>query len=324
MDLISLYYFSEVTKDLHITRTANRLYISQQTLSNHILRLEKEIGTPLLNRKPKLSLTYAGEFVLSFADVVLREQTNLTDILSDIEQNERGIIRFGASTMRMNTLAAIFPAFTARYPNVELRLTSIISQALEPMIANDELDFAIVVSDKNDPDLFYEDLMQDQIYLCVADPLLRRCYGEEAEEIKARSIHGASLKDFSKLPFCIFTNSMGERIHASFEEAGYSPRTLMTTEHTQICTTIGFQGSMAFFATQANLISRLSEIPTDMNIFPLLCHEKPMYLRVSLVRHRQRYLTHFSKFFLELLSGYGADAEQTPISRTATPNAGRH
>ncbi len=41
MDLTSLYYFTELAKDLHITRTANRLYISQQTLSNHILRLEE-------------------------------------------------------------------------------------------------------------------------------------------------------------------------------------------------------------------------------------------------------------------------------------------
>lgn len=317
MDLVSLYYFSEVTKDLHITRTANRLYLSQQTLSNHIQRLENEVGAVLLNRKPKLSLTYAGEFMLSFADAVLREQTNLTDILSDIEQNERGVIRFGASTMRMNTLAAIFPAFTARYPNVELRLTSIISQALEPKVLGGELDFAIVVSDKSDPDLLYEDLMQDQIYLCVAEPLLRQCCGKEAEEIKTRSIHGASLRDFAGLPFCLFSNNMGKRIHTCFEEAGYPPRTLMTTEHTQICTTIGFQGSMAFFATQANLIGRQSEIPADMNIFPLLCRGEPMYLRVSLVRHRRRYLTHFSKYFLELLSGYSADAEQAPISRTA-------
>ena len=317
MDITSLYYFSEVAKDLHITQTANRLYISQQTLSNHILRLENQFGAILLNRKPRLSLTYAGEFVLDFANVVLREQTNVTDILSDIEQNERGVICFGASTMRMNALAAIFPTFTARYPNVEIRLTSVISQTLEPMVSKGELDFAVVVTDKHDPDLLQEDLMQDQIYLCVAESLLQQHYGEEADEIKARSIHGAVLKDFSRLPFCLFTNNMGQRIHACFDEAGYTPKTLLTTTHTHICTTIGFQGSMAFFATQANLIGRQSEIPANMNIFPLLCHGEPMYLRVSLLRHRMRYLTHFSKYFLELLSSYSADAEQTPISRIA-------
>ena len=76
MDLISLYYFSELAKDLHMTRTANRLFISQQTLSNHIQRLEEYYGTKLFHRKPALSLTTAGEFVLSFADVVNKEQVN--------------------------------------------------------------------------------------------------------------------------------------------------------------------------------------------------------------------------------------------------------
>ncbi|MBO4915904.1 MAG: LysR family transcriptional regulator, partial [Oscillospiraceae bacterium] len=75
METISLYYFSEVAKDLHITETANRLHITQQTLSNHILRLERDFGAQLLNRKPNVSLTYAGEFVLAFAETVLKEQT---------------------------------------------------------------------------------------------------------------------------------------------------------------------------------------------------------------------------------------------------------
>ena len=45
MDLVSLYYFQELSKDLNMTRTAQRLYISQQTLSNHIHRLEQHYGT---------------------------------------------------------------------------------------------------------------------------------------------------------------------------------------------------------------------------------------------------------------------------------------
>ena len=60
MDLESLYYFRELTKDLNMTRTAHRLFLSQQTLSNHIARLEKDCGTPLFYRKPRLSLTEAG------------------------------------------------------------------------------------------------------------------------------------------------------------------------------------------------------------------------------------------------------------------------
>ena len=79
MDLISLHYFQELSKDLNMTKTAERLYISQQTLSNHIQRLEQYYNAPLFYRKPSLSLTCAGEFVLGFAQVMEKEERNLKD-----------------------------------------------------------------------------------------------------------------------------------------------------------------------------------------------------------------------------------------------------
>ena len=317
MEIISLYYFSEAAKDLHITETANRLHITQQTLSNHILRLERDFGAQLLSRKPNITLTYAGEFVLAFAETVLKEQTNLSDILSDIEHNERGVIRFGASSMRMNTLADILPAFIERYPNVELRLSSIISQKLEAMVLSGELDMAIVISEKTAPELVQDDLMDDQIFLCVSDPLLKKYYGDEAEELKARSLNGANVGDFAQLPFCIMNNYMGERIHKCFEECGIVPRTRMTSSYSFISTTVGFQGSAAFFTSHVNLNHRQNEIPDNMNIFPLLCEGQPMFLHISLLRHRQRYLTHYAKYFRELLESYCAAVEHTPVARLA-------
>lgn len=57
MNLLSLYYFVELAKELHVTNTAQKLYISQQNLSQHIQRLEQYYGVPLFHRKPKLALT---------------------------------------------------------------------------------------------------------------------------------------------------------------------------------------------------------------------------------------------------------------------------
>ena len=190
------------------------------------------------------------------------------------------------------------------------------------MVANGELDFAIVTSDKSNADLIQEDLMQDQIYLCVKDSLLREYYGDEAEDIKMRSLQGASVSDFARLPFCIFANNMGQRIHVCFEEANVTPKIRLNTTYTQVCTTVGFQGLVAFFASQVNLTHRQSEIPPDMNIFPLLCHGEPMYLHLSLLRHKQRYLTHYSKYFLELLSAFCSAAEQAPVSRITNGTKG--
>ena len=320
MDVTSLYYFSELAKDLHMTRTANRLFISQQTLSNHIQRLEEYYGVQLFHRKPTLSLTCAGEFVLAFAETVSREELNLKDILSDVEQQERGVLRFGASTLRMNAcLPAILPEFSARYPHVEIRITDTISSKLEPMVLDGQLDFAVVIPDGGNPKILDYHLMDDQVYLCVANSLLEEYYGQEAAGLKERAIHGANLKEFDRLPFCLLSNRMGRQVQECFNEARVTPRTYLTSTYTQISTSICFQRLAACFASQMNLANQRSQIPEDINIFPLLSQGVPLTQHLSLIRHRDRYLSHYSKLFLELLFQYFAEVEQIQLDRIAGP-----
>ena len=316
MNMLSLYYFSELAKDLHMTRTANRLFISQQTLSNHILRLEEHFGVKLLHRKPNLSLTCAGEFVLSFADVVNREYTNLKDILSDIEQQERGVISFGASSMRMNTcLPNILPEFSARYPHVEMRLTDAISSRLEPMVLDGKLDFALILSDAPNSKLIYHHLLHDQVYLCVSDPLLKQYYGDEAEALKLKALGGADVADFAKLPFCLHENRLGYKLMECFDEGGVTPNTYLTSADTRITTSLCFQGIAACFATQMRLINRMGDIPDSVNIFPVYHREQPLAQRLSLIRRKDRYLSHYSKYFLDLLFRYFDKLEHIRLDR---------
>ncbi len=305
MDLTSLYYFSELAKDLHMTRTANRLFISQQTLSNHILRLEEHFGVKLLYRKPNLSLTCAGEFVLAFAQIVTKEHTNLKDILSDIEQQERGVISFGASSMRMNTcLPNILSEFSVRYPHVELRLTDNISSQLEPMVLDGKLDFALILSGDPNIKLVEQHLLNDQVYLCVSDPLLKQYYGEDADALKESALRGANVADFAKLPFCLHSNRLGYKLMECFEEGGVTPKTYLTSADTRITTSLCFQGIAACFATQMRLINRQGDIPSNVNIFPVYHRGQPLVQQLSLIRRKDRYLSHYSKFFLELLFQY--------------------
>ena len=316
MDLISLYYFSELAKDLHMTRTANRLFISQQTLSNHIQRLEDYYGTKLLHRKPALSLTTAGEFVLGFADVVNKEQVNLKDILSDISQQERGVLRFGASNLRLNMcLPAILPQFSARYPNVDIRITDAVTARLEPLVLDGSLDFAVTLNGEDHPKLVSHQLMDDQVYLCVADSLLKRCYGAAAQALKEHSIHGVDVKDFAKLPFCIFNNRMGRQINQCFDAANIIPRAYITSTYTQVGTTVCFQRLAACFISQMSLVSQQKELPGDINIFPLYYKGQPLTQRLSLIRMKDRYLSHYSKFFLEQLFQYFNDMERIHLER---------
>ena len=317
MDLISLYYFSELAKDLHMTRTASRLFISQQTLSNHIQRLEDYYGTKLLHRKPSLSLTTAGEFVLGFADVVNKEQVNLKDILSDIAQQERGILRFGASALRLSMcLPAVLPQFSARYPNVELRITDTVTARLEPLVLDGTLDFAVTLNGEEHPKLVNHQLMDDQVYLCVADSLLQHYYGADTPALKERAANGAAVKDFAKLPFCIFDNRMGRQINQCFDAANITPRAYITSTYTQVGVTVCFQRLAACFISQMSLVSQQRDIPADIDIFPLHYKGQPLTQRLSLIRMKDRYLSHYSKFFLEQLFQYFSGVERARMERT--------
>ena len=245
MDLTSLYYFQELSKDLNMTKTAERLYISQQTLSNHIQRLEQYYGTKLFYRKPSLSLTCAGEFVLSFAQVVGKEERNLKDILSDVEHQERGTLRFGASMARGSQfLLIILPAFQRKYPRVEVRFVEGLSAKLEKQVANGEVDFAVVLSDRYNADLVEHEFLREEVYLCVPEVLLRQYYTpEEIQGIKERSVQGADLRDFARLPFSLMTNRLGGRIREQFRQAGVEPwACLAKLLFTAVTLSAGFKG----------------------------------------------------------------------------------
>lgn len=317
MDLISLYYFSEMAKDLHITRTANRLFVSQQTLSNHLARLEEYYGTRLLHRKPSLSLTCAGEFVLAFAEVVQKEHTNLRDILSDVEHQERGVLRFGASPLRVNAcLPEVLPRFSQRYPNVEVRVTDEISEKLEPLVLSGELDFAAVLSCTPKPELVAQKLMVDPVYLCVPDELLRRYYPEQAAGLKAQAIHGVRIESMARLPLCLHNNRLGQRLTECFTEQGVAPRAYLTSSDTQVSLSMCGKGLAACFATHMSLVGRRGELPKSVNVFPLHdAHDQPITQTLSLIRRKDRYLARYAKLFLELLEQYFARAEGMHMER---------
>lgn len=309
MDLLSLYYFSEVAKDLHITRTANRLYISQQSLSNHIQRLEKHYGVELFRRKPSLQLTLAGEEVLRFAETMTQGNANLQDVLFDMKQQERAVLRFGASTGRLNVCLPVISKYVADYPNIELRLHNRFSRDLEQMVMDNELDLALVIG--MDKSLKVEELCHydDTVYLCVPDELLYTYYGEQAEEIKGRSVEGARLEWFSKLPFCVMDNRMGEQIQRCFERAGFRPNIFMTSTYAQACTTACYKGLAACFIPQMNLIGEDVPIPKDINVFPLSDQEHPIVQTLSLICYRERYLPQYAKELIDRLSARFTDIQ---------------
>ena len=318
MDIESLHYFKELTKDMNMTQTAKKLYLSQQTLSNHIARLEKQCGTPLFYRKPHLALTAAGMALLEFADKVLSSEQDFKGSLADILDESSGVIRFGASFIRYYvTLPAILPMFTKRYPNVSIQLTDDTTNHLLADLQEDKLDVVLTVEKEDLPGYFSLPLLSNQVYLLAADRLLRTCYGDDLRRIKTKARRGAHLADFLKLPFYIITppNHLGTIISNCFKEAGATPRIYLQSAQMRMSTQIASKALAATFTTSMPLITEREQLAEDVNVFHLLYKDNIVYHNLYLSYNENHYIPKYIHYFIGLIKEYFYNVNAMDLTR---------
>lgn len=87
MNLKHLYYFKTLAHNEHYTRAAEKLSITQPSLSHAISELEKELGTYLFEKKGRnIKLTKQGKYFLDYVEVALKEletgERNLKQMIS--------------------------------------------------------------------------------------------------------------------------------------------------------------------------------------------------------------------------------------------------
>lgn len=121
MELKQLQSFCAIVEYRSFTKAAEKLYISQPTISTHIRQLEEELQTLLLIRTTKsLNITPRGMELYECAGHMLSLQNNLKKHWS--EEN-RSVIRIGASTIpSAYVLPDVLPAFRKRCPDVEFSI----------------------------------------------------------------------------------------------------------------------------------------------------------------------------------------------------------
>ncbi|MCG8920776.1 LysR family transcriptional regulator [Actinokineospora sp. PR83] len=126
MDLKQLEYFVAVAEELNFTRAAERLYAVQSTVSSGIRSLEAELKATLFDRSTRqVSLTAAGRAFLPEARATLAALERARESVQEAEGGLRGSVRIGTLTrIPVVDLPALFRAFRARYPLVDLHVTA--------------------------------------------------------------------------------------------------------------------------------------------------------------------------------------------------------
>ncbi|MEA0553098.1 LysR family transcriptional regulator [Lysinibacillus irui] len=143
MELRHLEYFLMLSKELHFTKAAEKLGISQPTLSHQIKMLEKEIGYSLFNRVgKKVELTKIGEIVqqeaLNIQGSILSISSQIT-ALSNVEIGELKIaVLPGEITDLVSTLCI---QFNQLYPNIKVIIET--TDQVEKAVLQNQADFGI-------------------------------------------------------------------------------------------------------------------------------------------------------------------------------------
>lgn len=303
MDINSLIYFTEAVKDLNFTKTAQRLFISQQNLSNHISRLESHYGVELFERKPRLTLTYAGEVLLAYANNFRMSEDNLKSVLADIKEKEKGTLHIGGSPSRSSIiLPALAEQFSQKYPNIELHFYHHHSDTLSKMMLDGELDFSIGIDKVNNPNLISKPLFKDSIYLMVSDQLLRKYYPEDADSLIEKSADGCRISDFIELPFVNIrlTNILRD----CFRDADCEPKFIVTSNYPQFFLPNYYQNTAASIITRVSYMNIREYLSDNIHIFPIITGPRFSINDISFIRHKRKYLSQYGQYFLHLAEEY--------------------
>jgi len=195
-------YFIQLAKDLNITQAAEKLYLSQQSLSTYLKKLEDSYDVVLFNRKPRLSLTPAGEAVLRAYKKIDFVEKDLQLELESIKSGETGRIMLGIHSARSTILLpTIFAEFAEKYPKITFNIIDGVTTNFEEMLLNGDLDFFIGREPKNSGAFKYIPLVREKTYLIISDTLLMKYFPDEYPSCKDRFKNGVNLTEFTGVPF---------------------------------------------------------------------------------------------------------------------------
>ncbi len=305
----TITYVKAVAEEHSFSKAAEKLYISQPSLSQYILNAEKEYGVQLFDRRSvPIRLTYAGERFLATAEKIELLEKQFSREMEDIGGSVTGRITIGVTSTRGAWfIPQLFARFHKKYPQVELVLMEGAYIDQLKAVRNGSADFAFTG---------YAEEGLENILIAERDILLAtRSDNEFAAAVEADPVPGPGeiqLSQFAKAPFILLKKGRGIRRMADhlFRQNDIHPHIAYETSSYNMALGLAREGLGCTF-----VVNHEVNLPANMAMYRIAGSDEKYQLH--LVYRSDTYLSQPMKDFIEMASEIDPTVRRRTASHTS-------
>ena len=291
MELQQLRYFSSVADLANFTRAAEHCNVSQPSLSQQIINLEKELGHKLFHRLGrKAVLTEAGTTFLDRTRKILFEIDNASRELTDSPSLGR-LINVGAiQTLAPYILPEVIEICRDRYPNLHIIIQEDFRTALVNGVLEGELDLALVsLPVKDDIRLDVQPIMKEPLLVVV---------GKNHRLATKTKVTAADLIDETFVMMGT-ASSLTQQVKSFCGDHHFEPKI------THRCSQVPTVKALVARGVGVSVLPQITKAPSDDSslVYITLADEKP-YRELAVIRHMQRFQSRGVALFMTILKEY--------------------
>lgn len=277
-------YVYAVYKERSFSKAAEKLFISQPSLSANVKREELSIGYPIFDRSTKpIGLTEPGERYIQTVEQIMRLQNEFAEYINDWGNLRSGKLVLGGSNLYSSwVLPSLMNEFTQKFPLIQLDLVEATTPRLEKMLQNGEIDL-LLDNLEMDEHIFDRHLFRKE-YLVLAVPkhleINRRLKDFQISETSIRdlsfldkSMPAVDLNLFADVPFILMKTGNATRSNAMeiCQQYNFTPKILFEMDQQVTTYNITCSGMGASFISN----TLINSVPSFPNVvFYKLCEEK--------------------------------------------------
>ncbi len=172
MNLRLLEIFCCVYEEKSFSKAAERLDLTQPTISTHIKTLEEFFEAPLFDRLGRsIEPTPTGKYLYDQGEKILEMKEHVLEAMSRFLNRLEGKLRIGASTVPGEfVLPAMIGLFRHRYPGIKIQLIIRDTRDIARLVAAGEVELGFVGGAWDDPELDFTGWRRDPLILVAPSP----------------------------------------------------------------------------------------------------------------------------------------------------------